>query len=76
MSVVLKFKVTWKRKKFYEVTILWKNLNLTILLEVSGWGGVEVELIVNSIIFFNRLEGYSTYEFWLVLSTNMKQKKF
>lgn len=24
----------------------------------------EVELIVNSIIFFNRLEGYSTFEFW------------
>lgn len=39
MSVVLKFKVTWKRKKYYVVTILWKNLNLTILLEVSGGGG-------------------------------------
>lgn len=38
------------------------------------WGRGEVELIVNSIIFFNRLEGYSTYELWLVLSTNMKQK--
>lgn len=30
---------------------------------VGGEGG-EVELIVNSIIFFNRLEGYSTFEFW------------